>query len=64
MYFKFAVQGAPIVLSRPHLMDSNVNIDSNGAEIIEGLQPDITKHDFHIDIFPVRKGCFLHMLQL
>lgn len=41
------------MLSRPHLLDSNVNIDKNGEEIIQGLKPDPEKHDFHIDIFPV-----------
>lgn len=55
--FDFSVQGAPIVLSRPHFLDSNVNINNKGEEIVEGLQPDISKHDFHIDIFPVRILC-------
>ncbi len=47
------VNGAPMVMSRPHFLDSNVNINEKGEEIIEGLNPDTQKHDFHMDIFPV-----------
>lgn len=55
-YFVFSivsVSGAPIVISRPHFLDSNANLDENGEPIIEGFHPDIAEHDFRIDIFPV-----------
>ncbi|XP_065208801.1 lysosome membrane protein 2-like [Planococcus citri] len=47
-----AVSEAPMVISRPHFLDSNANLDENNEPIIEGFEPDIAKHDFRIDIFP------------
>jgi len=52
--FDYTVSGAPMVLSRPHFLDSNVNVDVDGNPVVEGLKPDPKKHEFYIDIFPVR----------
>lgn len=42
-----------MVISRPHFLDSNANMDERNESIIEGFEPNINEHDFRIDIFPV-----------
>lgn len=41
----------PALISLPHFLHA----DKALLDDVEGLQPDVTKHDLHIDIFPV---CF------
>ena len=48
-----------MVLSRPHFLYSNANLGVNGELVIDGLEPDLEKHDFHIDIFPVRYSYYV-----
>lgn len=42
-----------MVVSRPHFLGSNANLDDNNEEVIEGFEPNITEHDFELDVYPV-----------